>query len=181
MSVRATKMKQTRSFRLESLEDRSLLSVAIPSSPVAEVQPMKTPQVVTHTITGQVTGTFHEVTSTSVTLNAKGNLAESGTTVLLPVTLSGSYRLKEAGRTLKWNMTAGTATFTDSAGDAIKVKFTGSGQPTSPYVFQFSVKGTVTGGSGQFHGATGTFSASGKSYNALGLFTMNVSLTVKTK
>ena len=101
MSVRAIKMKPTRSFRLESLEDRSLLSVAIPSSSLAEIQPMKTPQVVTHTITGLVSGTFHKATSTSVTLSGKGNLAENGTALPPPVTLSGSYTLKEVGHTLE--------------------------------------------------------------------------------
>ena len=181
MSVRGNSRRQTRSFRLESLEDRSLLSVAIPSNVAAQIQPMKAPKVVTQTLTGLVTGTFQKGAAHLVTIAAKGNLTAEGTTAPLAVSLSGEYKLTEVGRTSKWTLSGGTGTFTDSAGDKINIKFSGSGKGIIP--FPFSVKGTITGGSGHFKGATGTFSATGTStsYNLFGTFQMNVSLTVKTK
>lgn len=177
MSVRGNKRKQTRSFQLESLEDRNLLSAAILSNVAAQVQPMKVPKVVTQTLTGLVTGTFQKGAAPLVTIAAHGNLTVEGTTA--PVSVSGEYKMLEVGRTSKWTLSGGTATFTDSAGDKINIKFSGSGKGI--ILFPFSVKGTITGGSGHFKGATGTFSATGTSYNLFGTFQMNVSLTVKTK
>ena len=177
MSVRGNKRKQTRSFQLESLEDRNLLSAAISSNVAAQVQPMKVPKVFTQTLTGLVTGTFQKGAAPLVTIAAHGNLTVEGTTA--PVSISGEYKMLEVGRTSKWTLSGGTATFTDSAGDKINIKFSGSGKGIIP--FPFSVKGTITGGSGHFKGATGTFSATGTSYNLFGTFQMNVSLTVKTK
>lgn len=175
MGVRA-KRKQTRAFQLESLEDRNLLS-AIPSSVAAQIQPLKAPKAVTQTIKGLLTGTIQRGAGThQVLLTAHGNLSVAGVTT--PMTLSASYNLTEVGKSVsKWAISGGTATFTDSAGDQINVKFTGSGKGTFP--FSFSTKGTVTGGSGHFKGATGTFSGPGTSeFTAVQL---NVSLTVKTK
>lgn len=177
MSVRGNKRKQTRSFQLESLEDRNLLSAAISSNVAAQVQPMKVPKVFTQTLTGLVTGTFQKGAAPLVTIAAHGNLTVEGTTA--PVSISGEYKMLEVGRTSKWTLSGGTATFTDSAGDKINIKFSGSGKGI--ILFPFSVKGTITGGSGHFKGATGTFSATGTSYNLFGTFQMNVSLTVKTK
>jgi hypothetical protein len=177
MSVRRNKRKQTRSFRLESLEDRSLLSVTILPNVAAQVQPMKVPKVVTQTLTGLVTGTFQKGAAHLVTIAAKGNLTVKGATAPMTVSVSGKYKLLEVGHTLKWTLNGGTATFTDSAGDKINIKFSGSGKGT--LFLPFSVKGTITGGSGHFKGATGTFSATGTSYYAF--FHMNVTMTVKTK
>jgi hypothetical protein len=180
MSVRGNKRKQTRSFQLESLEDRNLLSAAISSNVAAQVQPMKVPKVFTQTLTGLVTGTLKGA-APLVTIAAHGNLTVEGTTAPLTVSVSGEYKMLEVGRTSKWTLSGGTATFTDSAGDKINIKFSGSGKGI--ILFPFSVKGTITGGSGHFKGATGTFSATGTStsYNLFGTFQMNVSLTVKTK
>ncbi len=179
MSVRGNKRKQTRSFRLESLEDRSLLSVAIPSNVAAQVQALNVPKVVTQTLTGLVTGTFQKGADHLVTMAAHGNLTVEGTTAPLTVSVSGEYKLLEVGRTSKWTLSGGTATFTDSAGDKINIKFSGSGKGI--ILFSFSTKGKITGGSGHFKGATGTFSATGTAYNSIGEFQMNVTLTVKTK
>ena len=174
-----TKRKQTRSLRLESLEDRSLLSVTIPSNVAAQVQALKMPKVVTQTLTGLVTGTSQKGADHLVTIAAHGNLTVEGTTAPLTVSVSGEYKLLEVGRTSEWTLSGGTATFTDSAGDKINIKFSGSGKGI--ILFSFSTKGKITGGSGHFKGATGTFSATGTAYNSIGEFQMNVTLTVKTK
>jgi len=165
--MRANRRK--RSFQLESLEDRNLLS-ALPTA-AALIQPLKAPKIITTTIKGLITGTFH-LTGSTVALAARGNLPVLGTTAV-----TGSYKLKEVGHTLKWTISGGTATLTDSAGDELTVKYTGSG--AGLISFSFTTKGTVTGGTGHFKGATGTFSATGSSY--LEAAQMTITLTVKTK
>ncbi len=180
MSVRANKTKQTRSFRLESLEERSLLSVAMPSSVAALVQPMKAPKLVTSTLTGSLTGTHQEGAGHLITTMTHGNLTVNGSTVILAVSGPGEYKLTEVGHAAKWKISGGTATFTDSAGDSLKTTFTGSAQATSLFTSSFSIKGKVTGGSGVFKGATGTLSASGVS-DLDGTLRENITLIVKTK
>lgn len=103
MSVRANKMKQTPSFRLESLEDRSLLSVAVPSSVPFLIQPMKAPKQVTSTLTGSLTGTHQEGTAHLITTMTHGNLTMNGSTVTLAVSGPGEYKLTEVGHAAKWN------------------------------------------------------------------------------
>ena len=161
--------RRKRSFQLESLEDRNLLS-ALPTA-AALIQPMKAPKIITTTIKGLLTGTFHKTGST-LALAATGNLPVLGAT-----TLTGSYKLTEVGHTLKWKISAGTASVTDSAGDQIKVKFTGTG--TGLIAFSFTTTGTIASGTGHFHGATGTFSATGSSY--FEAMQMTITMTVKTK
>ena len=183
MSVRRNKRKQTRSFRLESLEDRSLLSAAIPSHAAAQVQPMKAPKVVTQTLTGLIAGTFQKGAAHLVTIAATGNLTVEGATPpgTVPVSVSGKYMLLEIGRTSRWTISGGTTALTEthSVGDKINATFSGSGQGI--FLFSFSVKGKITGGTGHFKGATGTFSGSGTADNVAGTFHEDVTLTVKTK
>lgn len=156
------------SFQLESLEDRNLLS-SLPTA-AALIQPMKAPKIVNTTVTGLITGTFHKTGST-VALDATGNLP-----VLGAMTMTGSYKLTEVGHSLKWKISAGTATVADSGGQ-IKVKFAGSG--TGLIVFSFTTEGTITSGTGHFQGATGTFSTVGSSY--FDSVHMTIRMTVKTK
>ena len=54
---------------------------------------------------------------------------------------------------------AGTATFVAANGDALFSAFTGSGQNTSATTSEVTAHSIITGGTGRFDGATGTFDA----------------------
>ncbi len=72
--------------------------------------------------------------------------------------------------------TKGVATLTDLSGDQIKVSYTGSGKVVAVGDFTFSVKGSVSGGTGKFAGAVGKFSASGN--DDLGAFSIKLTVTL---
>ena len=167
MSSRTIRVKRSTSFQFDALEDRSLLSAVITT---AEIQPLKT-TVLTQTVQGTVNGEFSAINHVA-TLKASGNL-----TVLKASTLTGQY--KTAVKGLSLTISAGTATLSGTGG-TINVKFTGSGKYSSH--LNFTLKGTVTGGTGQFKGATGTFSATGIAPDSSsGLFQETITATVKTK
>jgi hypothetical protein len=58
---------------------------------------------------------------------------------------------------LETEFATGTATFTAANGDTLTASVTGKATPTSPGVLSFVEVYTITGGTGRFAGATGTF------------------------
>ena len=68
----------------------------------------------------------------------------------------------------------GTAGFFAANGDSISTRFTGSGQPAGPGQFSITETHTITGGTGRFAGATGSFTvkrlASGITFFTSGSF-----------
>jgi hypothetical protein len=170
MNLRATRTKRTRSYRIEGLEDRSLLNGAVPTLAPAEVQ-LAMSNSVAQILKGTIKGTF-TLKSGTVVFAGHGSLGVTGVW-----TLSGKYTETVNHKTGVITVSGGTATATDSVGDRLTVKFTGSGTGTSTFTFSF--KGTVTGGTGHFKGATGTFTAGLTANKATGSFVETVTINVK--
>lgn len=55
----------------------------------------------------------------------------------------------------------GTVTFTGENGDTLIMTLGGTGTPTSETTWSVSLTGTITGGTGQFYGATGSVAGTG--------------------
>ena len=173
MSFRATRAKRTRSFHCEALEDRSLLNAAIPASPKAEIHTLKQTSVI-QTIQGSLSGPYSGENQ-QVTTSGKGTL-----TVIGPVTMTGQYRTKLNLKTHSLTMTGGTGTMTNGT-DSVSVKFTGSGKIGNGEI-TFTMKGTITGGTGHYKGATGSFSSYGTAPElSFGTYHQTVTATVKTR
>jgi hypothetical protein len=172
MSFRATRARRTSSFQCEALEDRCLLNAAIPASPTAEIHTLKK-TVLIQTVQGTLNGTF-AVKGLTVSLMGTGNLLNLGATII-----TGKFKLVVNSKTHVATVTLGTASLTSGA-DKIKLSFTGSGRDSSG-VLSFSIKkGLITGGSGHFKAATGSFKASGTALELAGTFQINLTATVKT-
>ena len=103
----------------------------------------------------------------------------SGTaSVLGAATCDGSeFYTLEKHHTVKY--TGGTATLTDSSGDTIDISFTGTGHVKSTTDLTFSLKGSVSGGSGTYAGATGSFSGKGSFDIATDTFSIHATVTLK--
>jgi hypothetical protein len=170
MDLRAHGTRRNRSYRIEALEDRSLLSAAVLSHMPAPIQVEKA-AVARETLKGTILGMF-TLSGENVAFGGRGTLGTTG-----DWNLTGHYKVSENHKTHKLTVSGGTATATDAAGDTINLKFTGSGKGTS--TFRFSFKGKVSGGTGQFHGATGTFNSSASASAALGIFAESVKIKVK--
>ena len=169
-----TRNVRRRCFHCEALEDRSLLS-AVAGLATADVQPLKA-KTVTEVIQGTMTGSFRYSVAGVVTFSCSGDLSKVG-----EASGSGHYSVALNSKTLKSKDTNGTATFIVSTGNWISVKFTGSGKESKGELVH-SFTGTITGGSGQFAGATGSFSASSTAPVAYsGTFSMTLKLTAKVK
>ena len=170
--MRETRMKRDRRFHCEALEDRNLLS-AVPGA-TAEVQAVKA-KVVTEVVKGTMMGTF-VINGSLVVITAYGNLTNMG-----EAQLSGQYHTVVNYKTLTSKETHGNAAISDSHGDGLIVKFTGSGKESHGQ-FLHSFKGSIIGGGGKFNLATGTFTASSTATAGYsGTFETNVKLTVKVR
>jgi len=171
-AMRSHKRLRSRRVQLELLESRELLSVAgLPLQPATEISPLAK---IKETITGSMSGQAHTVpiTFTTGTTNFE---ATGNTTVLGSTTLTGSVAYS-TNKHHVLSYTKGVATLTDLSGDQIKVSYTGSGKVLAVGDFTFSVKGSVSGGSGKFTGAVGKFSATGS--NDLGAFSIKLTVTL---
>jgi hypothetical protein len=90
-------------------------------------------------------------------------------TVPFPATGEGTARISHLGKTtysLDYTITpgaggtfsvAGTAEFVAANGDSVFTSFSGSGQGTGPQTSVATVGSTITGGTGRFEGASGSF------------------------
>ncbi|MGP0065943.1 MAG: hypothetical protein ACLQGP_20380 [Isosphaeraceae bacterium] len=173
MSLRETRTRRDRRFHCEFLEDRSLLSAGMPANVSVEIHDLKSKSV-TQVIKGSINGYYAVNGALEVGLKGNGMLSVMGET-----TITGEYKLGVNIHTHKSTASGGTATFSEGNG-TVSVSFSGSGK-TKNGVFGFSMKGKVTGGTGEFSGATGKFTTKGTSpTGAVGPFEMNVSLKTKT-
>lgn len=174
MRLCETRTRRDRRFYCELLEDRNLLSAGIPASVSVEVRAL-TSKHVTQVIKGSINGDFTVDSPLEVTLNGSGNLSVMGAT-----TVTGGYKLSGNIRTHKATASGRALTFSGASG-TVSVLFSGSGRLTNG-VLASKMKGKVTGGTGAFSGATGTFTAGGTSPTGLaGPFEFNVSLKAKTR
>ncbi len=170
--MREIRMRRNRRFHCETLEDRNLLS-AVPGA-MAEVQAVKS-KVVTEVVQGTMTGTF-VIHGSLVVIAAYGNL-----TNMARAQLSGQYHTVVNFKTLKSTDTGGSAAISDSHGDGLVVKFTGTGKESHGQLVH-SYKGSITGGANKFNLATGTFAAtSTATVGYSGTFQAKVKLTVKVR
>ena len=170
--MRESRMRRDRRFHCETLEDRNLLS-AVPAA-TAEVQVFKAKRV-TEVVQGTMTGTFviHGSTRGHIGICRHGKYGEAQ--------LSGSYHTKVNFKTLTSKETGGSAAISDSNGDGLIVKFTGTGK-YSHGQFVHSFEGSITGGALKFNLATGTFTAtSTATAGYLGTFQTTVKLTAKAQ
>ena len=97
------------------------------------------------------------------------------TNLLGATTFNGQVSYSATGRTtLKYSH--GVGTLANLSGDAIDVSLSGTGKTSSNY--PFTVKGSVTGGSGKYAGAKGTVTGKGTVNSATHVFTIQLSLTL---
>jgi hypothetical protein len=173
------KQRRSRTFRVEVLESRELLSTAgIVSRPAAAVAPLERfalssgiPAVKTvRTIKGSLTGTgdlTYEVGRKSGTVSAMatGNETELGGNAT--VFLHANFTVEKNGE-LKYK--------------AVQAAFVnGDGQITSrvtwePHGEHFQLKGTVESGTGRFEKAKGSFNAGGKLVPSTQTFSITIEI-----
>ncbi|MFI5456228.1 MAG: hypothetical protein ACHRXM_12340 [Isosphaerales bacterium] len=167
------KPRRSRTFRLELLESRELLSaVGLPGHHAAEVSLLARAkrEIIKGSLSGQ--GTVNPITSSQGTTTGDGS---GTTTVLGPATFQSSVSYSANKRhVLKY--TNGTGTLAGLSG-TINASFSGSGRVVGVEDFTFSVKGLVTGGTGTLTGAAGSFTAKG-TLNG-GVFSINLTVTLK--
>ena len=172
MSTHKRQLRQKRTFRLELLESRELLSaVGLPRQSAAEIAPLAKSghEVLKGTLTGK--GVIRPIT----TFTGTSSFSSSGS-VIGPSSFDGSVSYT-ANKKLAIKYSHGTGTLANSGGDAINVSFTGSGHETG-VVFSYSQKGKVTGGAGIYAGAKGSFAAKGTLNGASGAFTITLTITL---
>jgi hypothetical protein len=175
MSDLARKPCRSRTLRLEFLESRELLStIPMPVDRTAEVSPMA--KRARETITGPMSGTLHFV-PTSTTAGTASFRATGSLTILGQSTLTGSDNYS-ISRKNKVKYSNGSITLSDTSGDTITASFKGSGKATATGIDTFKVKGSVTGGTGSYTGATGKDSASGTFDDTTDAFSITVTVTL---
>jgi hypothetical protein len=177
--------------RLEVLEGRLLLNAARPHAPAAEVRAEAGTTVVKAKVsgteflstpyTGIPTPTF-QFPATFV-VQAQGQAKKFGR-----VQLAGHYTALVSYLNYRpgpiYPISQGLASLTDAHGDQLFMSFTGteSNRPqahSDRSKVKDSLHGQITGGTGQFAGATGSMSATGTSKGRDG-FSLNLALDVQT-
>lgn len=150
-----------RTFRLETLEGRELLSVARPLGLVAEVAKMSLvqPAVIKGRVVGfQATaGQYYQTPPGYTSYSGHGSANALGYVNL------GSQHIAtptDATGTL-FSLTNGSGIVTSQPGEQIFVAYTGAATAPNRAKSTFTLQGTITGGTDRFDGVTGTFTASG--------------------
>jgi hypothetical protein len=155
--------RRNRTFRVEGLESRELLSaVGVPAHHVAEVAPLvrKDPKIKGKTH-GPVTnfGTGSGAINITATFSSGGKLEHLGKS-----TFDGTVTYSINGTGKEVTFSTGTANLqADNSTDVIRVSFDGIGKVTSKSKMEssFSWAGNVVGGTGIYANATGPFTAKG--------------------
>jgi hypothetical protein len=175
MSVLVHKPRRSRTFRLECLESRKLLStIPVLADHTVEVSSMAK---VRETITGSMGGPLH-FAQTTAKVGTASFRATGSLTILGQASLAGSDNYSASRRNgFKVKYSNGSITLSDSSGDTITGSFKGSGSTSGTGLATFKVKGPVTGGTGLYSGAAGKVSASGSFIFAVDTFT--ITLTVR--
>jgi hypothetical protein len=165
------KRRQRRRFQLEFLESRQLLSaVGVPAHHVAEVGPLVRSDP--KTIKGMMKGTLADFFPTpggggSASFVSEGKLEHLGESKF---GASMFVSEKATGKVVTYESSPNTGVrfAVASEADEIHIDFTGTGKSTHHKKAEASFKwdGSVTGGTGKYAGATGSFTAMG---NLLGV------------
>jgi hypothetical protein len=128
-----------------------------------------------------IEGSMSGTALVSATSSLTGTTTYSATGLLSTLgnsSLAGSDSYAVTHTRVKY--TDGSATLADSSGDRINAIFTGTGKVTGATTYTLKTKGTVTGGTGVYAGASGKYASSGTFDSATGVFTIT-KLTVSLK
>ena len=173
-----------RTFRLECLEDRNLLStfptitrfiVPQPHPPLPQAAVIKGTLNLNRASDGLYTGT------------QPGRLSYSGNGLASPASMGNltfgmqQTETPQTGAAVPTTkITLGRAVLTGRFGEQVQINY--NGQETFPRHQQhpITLTGTINSGTGRFIGATGTFFATGRVVNA-NTFALNFTLTPKYK
>jgi hypothetical protein len=121
-------------------------------------------------LSGTVTVTPLSPPIASVLIEATGNAAQLGRfTLEIPHTVNQAIRVGE-----------GTYEFTAANGDTLTADFTGTATLVAPGVLSTSETATITGGTGRFEGATGSFTAERTFFVATGTTTGSFEGTISS-
>lgn len=170
MITSRARARDRRSFRLECLEDRHLLSVSAARHPaiVIPLQPTLPPTQpgIPQVIQGKLQGT--QASNGELWGTPIGFLSFSGHGSARPVgyVYFGTKLVKTANVTTgtatpTFTVSKGTAVLTMYNGDQISIAYNGSGQAPKGKAGKVQLVGTVTGGTGRFNGVSGSFFATG--------------------
>jgi hypothetical protein len=158
MGTASERAKHRRSFRLEFLEDRNLLSnVFSPRSLAGE--PAFTPRPVT-TIVGHVQGLPATAGLYIATLPGHHSYSGHGVTRPLGDALFSAQEVETTSGT-SLTITNGSGQMYDYRGNEIFVAYTGTGTVAPRKVTRVTLDGSVLNGTGRFLGERGSFHATG--------------------
>ena len=99
------------------------------------------------TLSGDVTHTPVDAQTDAVLVEATGTATQIGQFAMV-----SAHHINTVARTA-----AGTFVFTAASGDKVYADFTGRGQPAAPGFVAVVETATITGGTGRFAGASGSF------------------------
>ena len=170
-------------LRLERLEERNLLSAAAGhvGGIHAAVLPTRAALYAASTFTGKVTGT--PAPSGLFTPNALSYYGFSGLgtargqgRIFFNAQQSVSRNTSTVPSVLEFSN--GQATLTDLRGNVMYIAYNGAGEVTGPSGDTDFLSGLVTGGTGRFAYASGTFTANAKNLEGLGKFSLSYTVTL---
>jgi hypothetical protein len=154
--------RNTGSFRVEQLEQRRMLSAALDALLNEDHSHRRASDEVVVSVLGQA-GTVVPFQG-----NLQGTVTRSGAPPIVSVNVSGGGNATQLGQFTvsiphEVNVVTRTATgqylFVAANGDTLTASFTGHSAPTAadPTVLAIEETATITGGTGRFEGATGSF------------------------
>jgi len=160
------KNKRRQTFRLEFLEGRELLSVAQPAALRELIQAARvaTPAPIT-AIMGRAVGfpasagEFFQPNPGYVSYSGHGSAQPLGYVNFGINHLQTKTAINASGTT--FSLSNGSALLGTKKNETIFIAYTGTAVSPTRGIPRFNLAGTITGGTGRFAGATGTFSAAG--------------------
>jgi hypothetical protein len=163
---------------LESRELQSVLVAPLRRHPDGAVLVRKAAHA--QAIKGSLSGQDMQISGSD--LEGQESLTGSGQASSLgAVTFAGQLDFAANGATAAHSIsyTNGIGTLTASGGQ-LSVSFSGTGKHQGPGSFSLVVRGSVTGGTGQYAGATGSFSGKGTINDSANTFSLAFSLKLSS-
>jgi hypothetical protein len=156
----------TGSFRLEQLEQRRMLSAALD----ALLEEDHSHRRASNEVVVSVLGSAGSVAAAEVTFQGtlQGTVTRSGAPPIISVNVAGDGNATQLGQfavSIPHQVNVGTRTatgqylFVAANGDTLTATFTGHSMPTTedPTILAIEENATITGGTGRFARATGSF------------------------
>jgi hypothetical protein len=158
--------RTTGSFRVEQLEQRRMLSAALD----AILEEDHSHRRASDEVVGYVFGSAGSVAAAQIPFQGslQGTVTRSGAPPIVSVNISASGNATQLGQfavsiphevTVATRTATGTYLFVAANGDTLTASFTGHSAPlpSDPTVLAIVENATITGGTGRFEGATGSF------------------------